>query len=211
MRRRDWLAAAAAVALGGALKADDDSDSGFAPIVRGDDPGQFELVGIGPDAIKIEGGEVRVSGRPNGYFATKAAYRNYILTFEWMYERPDGLESDARFRGNSGVLLHIAAPHKVWPRCIEAQLFQPDAGHLFAVNGAKFNGRKDAEAQKRAIKPAGQWNVERITSRDGSLTCAINGVAVSSGDGAEPDRGPIAWQSEGAPIRFRNLKIKAAD
>ena len=70
--------------------------------------------------MSIHDGEVRVSGKPDGYFATRDSYRNYVLRFEWMYERPSGLSSDASFRGNSGLLIHIAGPHKVWPVCIAA-------------------------------------------------------------------------------------------
>jgi len=180
-------------------------------LVKGEDPSQFELVAIGPDTIAIHDGEIRVSGRPNGYFATKQSYRNYRLAFDWMYERPEGLESDARFRGNSGLLVHIEPPHKVWPKCIEVQLMNADAGHSFAIQGAKFQGTQDAEAQRKAIKPVGQWNHEEVTCRDGAITCLINGTAVSRGTGATPDHGPIGWQSEGAPIRFRNLTIEELD
>jgi hypothetical protein len=189
------------------LAADDD----FKPLVKGDDPLQFELVKIGPDTIKIVDGEVRISGQPNGYFATKGSYRNYVLSFDWKYDRPERLESDAKFEGNSGVLIHIQPPHKVWPQCIEAQLYNKDAGRTFAINGSKFDGKPDPAAQKRAIKPVGEWNEEEITCKDGSITCKINGIEVCRGTGASPDRGSIGWQSEGAPIRFRKLRIKVLD
>jgi hypothetical protein len=183
-------------------------DEGFRPLVQGDDVQQFTLEKIGPETMTIKDGEVRLSGKPNGYFATKASYKNYVLRFDWMYERPSGLESDRSFRGNSGLLLHIREPHKVWPACIEVQLMNADAGNTFGVRPGKFQGKKDAEAQKRAIKPVGEWNATEVTCRDGSIVVTINGTEVARGTGADPDHGPIAWQSEGAPIRFRNLRIK---
>jgi len=128
-----------------------------------------------------------------------------------MYERPEELKDDATFNGNSGCLVHIQPPHKVWPQCIEVQLMNRDAGNIFAINGSKFTGKKDADAQKRAIKPVGQWNQETVMSKDGAITCTINGVQVATGTGAAPDHGQIAWQSEGRPIRFRNLMIKTLD
>lgn len=185
-------------------------DEGFRPLVSGDDPAQFSLVGIGPDAVTIRGGEVRLAGRPNGYFATKAAYRNYVLRFDWMYERPDALKDDDAFRGNSGVLLHVQG-RKVWPGCVEVQLFYPDTGHAFAVAPSTFRGRADPEAQRKAARPVGQWNSAEIASRDGTVVVTINGTVVSRGGDARPDRGPIGWQSEGAPVRFRNLRIKPVD
>jgi hypothetical protein len=186
-------------------------DEGFKSLVNGDDPKQFDLVGIGPETIAIRDGEVRLTGKPNGYFATKATYKNFVLRFEWMYERPEGLESDAKFRGNSGLLLNIAGPAKIWPTSIEFQLMNREVGKIYPIAGAKFQGKWDADAYKRAIKPVGQWNQEEVTSKDGAMTCTLNGVEVTRGTGASPDRGQIGWQSEGAPIRFRNLRIKPLD
>jgi hypothetical protein len=202
------LAITALITAALALPASSDEEDARS-LVKGSDPGQYELISIGRETMTIaDDGEIRLSGRPNGYFATKEPFHNYVLTFEWMYERPDGLGSDDAFDGNSGVLIHIVGQHKVWPQCVEVQLANKDAGHIFAINGSKFAGKTDKEAQKKAIKPVGQWNREEITCKDGSITCTINGVEVCRGAGASPDRGSIGWQSEGRPIRFRNLKIK---
>jgi len=202
------IAVALIVALPLSASADDE---GFRPLIKGTDTSQFELVGLGPDTMRIEDGVVLISGKPNGYFATKESYKNYVLKFDWMYERPEGLESDAKFDGNSGLLVHINGPHKVWPKCIEVQLANRDAGNIFPIGGHKFQGKKDAAAQKKAIKPVGEWNEEEVTSQDGSIVCKINGEEVARGTGAQPDHGQIGWQSEGRPIRFRNLRIKTLD
>ena len=202
------IAAALVVALSLSARA---ADEEFQPVVKGSDPSQFELVGIGPETIRIDDAVVHISGKPNGYFATKDTYKNYVVRFEWMYERPSDLQSDAEFNGNRGLLVHIVGEHKVWPQCIEVQLMNRDAGNIFAIGGSKFEGQKDADAQKRAIKPVGQWNREEVVSKDGAITCTINGIEVARGTGAQPDHGQIAWQSEGRPIRFRNLMIKKLD
>jgi hypothetical protein len=128
-----------------------------------------------------------------------------------MYERPDSYKDGDRFDGNSGVLIHLTPPDKVWPKCTEAQLANNDAGNLFAINGAKFNAKTDKAAQKKAIKPVGQWNEMEIVCKDGAITCSINGVEVSKGTGASPSEGTIGFQAEGAPIRFRYLRIKKTD
>jgi hypothetical protein len=187
------------------------ADKEFVPLVRGDDPQQFQLVGIGPDTLSISNGEIRVSGKPNGYFATKESYKNYILRFEWMYERPSDLTDDAKFNGNSGLLVHIAGAPKVWPKCIEVQLMNRDAGAIIPIVGGKIERTKDAAAQRRAIKPVGQWNQEEVTCRDGTIVCRINGIEIARGQGADPDHGPIGWQSEGRPIHFRGLQIQPLD
>ena len=183
----------------------------FVPLIKDDDVKALELVAIGPDTLEINAGEIRISGKPNGYFATKESYKNYELKFDWMYERPSNLESDAKFRGNSGLLIHIQMPHKVWPKCVEVQLMNASAGMIIPLGGTKCQTTRDKEAQKQAIKPVGQWNEEEVTCRDGTIVCKINGVEVARGTGCTIDSGPIGWQSEGAPIRLRNVMIKKLD
>lgn len=209
MRTRIIVLAAIASVIGVAGTRGD--DTAFVPLVSGTSPNQFELIGIGPGSLTIDGGEVVLSGKPNGYFATKGTYKNYVLQFDWKYDRPDGLVSEAKFTGNSGLLVHITGTHKVWPKCTEVQLANSDAGNLFAIQGAKFHGKKDAAAQKKAIKPVGEWNFEEVTCRDGTIACKINGIEVASGTGADPDRGSIGWQSEGSTIHLRNVRIKVLD
>lgn len=205
MPRYCWVAVAlsAFMALASA-----GADDGFVALVQGDDPAQFDLIGISPETLKIANGEIKVMGKSNGYFATKSEYQNYVIQFDWRYDRPENLTDDARFDGNSGLLLHIQKPHKVWPRSIEVQLMNADSGHTFAIFGAQFRGSKNAEAQKRAIKKVGQWNHLEVTCQDGRITSTINGIEVARGAGAAPDRGHIGWQIEGGPIQFRGIRIK---
>ncbi len=181
------------------------------PVVRGDDPNQFELFGIGPGSIQVEGGEVRLTGKPFGLFATRAQYRDFALSFEWMFERPDDLADDARFRGNSGVILQVSPPLAVWPKGVEVQLAQADPGSIFPLGDARFEGTSDPTAQRRAIKPVGSWNRSEITSKGGTIVSLLNGVEVARGVRPDPARGPIAWQSEGKPIRFREIRIRPLD
>lgn len=182
---------------------------GFVPLVTETFASDFDLVGIEKSTLTIKGGEVAVSGHPDGYFATRKSYKNYTLRFEWKYDRPAGLKDDAKFSGNSGLLIHIVGQHKIWPKCIEMQLMNADAGHVFGV-GAKFASAKVPGAQQRAIKPVGAWNATEVVCKDGAIAASLNGVVISSGRGDDVVEGKIAWQSEGAPIRFRKLEIKEA-
>lgn len=186
-----------------------DDESSY--ILTSDDVSQLNLVGFGPETIAIKDKEIRLTGKPNGYFATKKSYKNYELKFEWMYERPEGYKDGDKFAGNSGVLIHLAPPDKVWPKCIEAQLAYTEAGHVFAINGAKFEGKTDKDSLKKAIKPVGQWNEAVIVCKGDAIRCSMNGIKIAEGKGASPSEGPIGFQAEGAPIRFRFLRIKPVD
>ncbi len=179
-----------------------------APLVKGTQPNQFNLVGLTPDSLTIEGGEVRLSGKPLGYFATRTSYRDFTLTFEYRFDRPADLKSDADFRGNSGLLLFLNGPPRVWPDCVQVQLDQADPGAIFALGGSTIESQSNPIAQKAAVKPVGEWNKVKVISRGGTVVAILNGVEVARGEKATPAQGPIAWQSEGKPVRFRQIQIQ---
>jgi len=169
----------------------------------------FTLVGVTEANFKVlPEGTIAASGKGSGYFATKKSYRNYVLRFDWRYVRPEGLQRDTDFDGTSGVLLHITGEHKVWPKAVQVQLYNRDAGSIFGVGGVKARSTKDTLAQATAVKPVGEWNTEEITSQDGKIVCKINGVLVSEANDTEVKEGPIGWQYKGAEIHFRSLEIK---
>jgi hypothetical protein len=154
-----------------------------------------------PDTWSVKEGVIICKGQPHGYIRTKKEYANYVFKFEWRYE-PEGAPPDP----NSGVLLNIAEPHKTWPKCIEVQLMNPDAGSIFPLEGGIVEGA--IKKLQGKAKPMGEWNSYLITVRDGQLSLVFNGELVNQGTGLEPRRGTIALQSEGWEIHFRNISIE---
>ena len=180
-------------------------DDGFTVLLKGNNLDQFEIVGLKKDDVTIKDGEIRFTGKQHGYVATKDSYRNYVLQFEWMYEKyhakPD--------HGNSGLLVHVQGPNKVWPKSIEVQIWYKDFGSFFTLGGGKFNPKKDdRRARDKVLNPPEKWNLQEVICKDGTITLKVNGVEYASGVGATPDRGQIGWMFEGSPIRFKNLKIR---
>lgn len=154
------------------------------------------------DTFKFENGTIKVSGKPNAYFYSDKNYKNFDLKYEWRYPEK---------AGNSGLLAYIQAPHKVWPKCIEVQGAYSGAGSIFAISGAKGKFTNDTAARKKALKPHQEWNLTEVTSRNGKLTAKVNGVVVSEGQADMLTEGQLGWQSEGAPIEYRNILIKVMD
>src|SRR5215510_6794641 len=105
------------MAFGGGYVA---GETGFKPLFNGKDWSGFKPVlpaGADPaNTWRVENGVLICSGKPNGYLVTEKSYRNYVLRFDWKYVRPAGLESDEKFNGNSGCLVHITGEHKIWPK-----------------------------------------------------------------------------------------------
>lgn len=185
------------------------ADDGFKPLFNGKDFSglKFEIKGEPEKTFSVKDGVIVVAGKPAGYFYTDKSYKNYVLVFDWKYARPEKLEDDEKFSGNSGTLVHIQEPHKVWPKCVEVQGMNKAHGQIFAIGGAKGKFTFDGDALKKVRNKVGEWNTTEITSKDGVLTAKVNGSQVSTGEG-DVKEGPIGWQSEGVEIHFRNLKIK---
>jgi hypothetical protein len=56
-------------------------------------------------------------------------------------------------------------------------------------------------------KPHGKWNVVELVNRDGKVWQYVNGKLANEGTDAFPASGKILFQSEGAEVFFRNIKI----
>ena len=212
------LAAAVGIAL---LQSDARAgdDKGFKPLFNGEDlAGWKEFLKKGEKAdppksiktISIADGEIQVSGFPYGYFYTEKSYKNYVLRYSWTYPK----NQPEKTTMNSGLLVHIQEPHKIWPKCVEPQGRYKDHGKIFFSSFAKEDKREstyDEKAQKKALKESHEWNTTEATVHaDGSISVSINGIPVSTGKSALTS-GPIGFQAEGARIHFKDIKIKLLD
>jgi hypothetical protein len=194
-----------------ALGADDNkAPAGWTALFNGKDfTGlKFFLPGKDGDPAKtwsVKDGVIACTGKPNAYFHTDKSYKNYVIRYDWRYPK----EQPEKTTLNSGLLLHIQEPHKVWPKCIEAQGAYNGHGKLFFL-GVKAVGttKDDADARKKALKPKEEWHTTEATClADGTITVKINGIEVAEGK-SELTEGVIGWQSEGAAIEFKNIFIK---
>jgi len=189
-------------------------EPGFEAIFNGKDfTGMKFFFGEGKtepgDTFKVAEGAIVCSGRPAGYWYTEKKYKNFTLKFDYRYRKPENLADDTKFGGNSGYLFYITE-HKVWPKSIEVQGMNRDVLGLIAIG--KFPVKKafeDKEARTKARKPVGEWNAVEIISKGGVMTCNLNGTKVTEFTEFEPFDSVIAFQSEGAEIHWKNVRIKA--
>jgi hypothetical protein len=164
------------------------------------DGGKMEDVwSITPDGV------LHCKGHPTGYIRTEKPYTSYKLKLEW---RNPGKP------GNSGVLMRMQAPDKVWPKSIEAQLNSNDAGDIWnidefpmTVDPARTKGRHTKKLRDSSEKPLGEWNQYEITLDGENLELKVNGVVQKTATNVKVMPGPICLQSEGAEIEFRNIEL----
>ncbi|MFO0936258.1 MAG: DUF1080 domain-containing protein [Gemmataceae bacterium] len=172
---------------------------------------------------KVEQGIITCTGKPNGVLATEKEYENYTLRLKWRF-LPDALTKVKR--PNSGVLLHVNGPDKVWPLSIEMQMANGEAGDLWLQEDVnkkfptldvdpKRHDPKQARrfiriggTEKRFDKPLGEWNSAEITCRGGAISVVINGLLANETKDGSLKKGRIGFQAEGIDVQFKEIEIK---
>ena len=205
-----------------AFAADND---GFVPLFNGHDLTGWVNPNCAPETWSVRDGKIFCTGHPIGAMRTTRQYENFILELEWRH---------LQHAGNSGVFIWgtpISAPGVPFLRGIEGQVLDhgyatdyekrtgkksewfTTHGDVFPIHGAtmkplgKHNGMRSFPSGEYS-KGTNEWNHYRIVCNNGSIRLSVNGHEVSGGDDCNYRKGYLALESEGAPIEFRNLRIK---
>jgi hypothetical protein len=181
----------------------------------------------------VENGVIHVSGTEFGYIVTKNEYKNYYLRAEFKWGEGTFAPRAGQAR-DSGILYNIQGENKVWPRSVEFQINEGCTGDFWMTDGAALTGKDgvrvtgpDGKALKidrfnkgpwqnvvgyrdpvnEVEKPHGQWNVVELVNQDGHVKQYVNGRLANEGTDAFPSSGRILFQSEGAEVYFRGIKL----
>jgi hypothetical protein len=193
-------------------------DKDFKDLFNGKDLAGWKIFPENADkAFTVEEGHIKVAGKPAGYFYTDKSYKNYVLKFDWRYKRPADLADDAKFNGNSGLLVHITGPHKVWPNSLEIQGYNKTHASFIAIKPKEggvdvgvTNSKFDQKTLEKVRNKVGEWNTTEASINNGDVSVKVNGTPISSCKFALKE-GPFGFQSEGAELHFKNIKIKVLD
>ncbi|MBC8001105.1 MAG: DUF1080 domain-containing protein [Opitutaceae bacterium] len=208
--------------VGTVLAADND---GFVPLFNGRDLTGWINANCAPETWSVRDGMIHCTGQPTGALRTSKQYENFILEVEWRHLRSGG---------NSGVFIWgtpIAAPGVPFLRGIEVQVLDhgyaeqyekqngkrsdwfTTHGDVFPIHGAtmkpfgRHSGNRSFPSEERS-KRSPEWNHYRIVCTNGVVRLEVNGKEVSGGEDCDYRKGYLALESEGAPVEFRNLRIK---
>ncbi len=141
----------------------------------------------------IENGILKTTGEPLGYIRTEDVYDNFVFEVDVKFEK----------LGNSGVLFHVVQDMAL-PNAIECQLYYSQLGRVFPLR-TKMDG---GELIHYNASKLGEWNKIQVVSEEGRVATVVNGAVVGLGANADPSTGYICLQSEGAPVEFRNIRVK---
>src|SRR3984885_5431956 len=187
-----------------------------------------------PDHVfQVENGIIHISCKEMGYIITKVPYHDYYLRAEFKWGEGTYGERAGKAR-DSGILYNIQGDQKVWPRSIEFQITEGGTGDFWLTDGAALTGRDGKrvtgppgsalviphfnkgtapnvtgtrDPTGELEKPHGQWNRLELVSQGGHIWQYVNGKLANEGTDAFPADGKILFQSEGAEVFFRNMKL----
>jgi hypothetical protein len=191
----------------------------------------FVTVNGDKDTWTWQGGAVHCTGQPIGVCRTTKQYTNFELVAQWRHEKSAG--NSGIFVWASEEALKDLKPGRLPQGGIEVQILdhgfaelyeqkQKKKGDFFTTNGDVFavgkskmkpfpptspNGSRSFP-RKNLSKGFGQWNHYYVRAINGEVRLWVNGEEVSGGNQIEPRTGYLCLESEGAPIDFRDLRIR---
>jgi hypothetical protein len=187
-----------------------------------------------PDHVfQVEHGVIHVSGKEMGYIITKQSYHDYYLRAEFKWGEGTFGERAGQAR-DSGILYNVQGEQKVWPRSIEFQITEGGTGDFWMTDGAALTGHdgtrvtgppgkalkidhfgkgpsKNVAGFRDPVgdmeKPHGKWNTLELVVHGNDIKQYVNGKLANEGTDPFPTEGKILFQSEGAEVFFRNIKL----
>jgi hypothetical protein len=154
----------------------------------------------------VTNGVIHCTGKPTGYLRTTQVFSNYFLTVEWRFLKVTP-KAD-----NTGILVHMQLPDKVWPQCYQVQGKHDRQGDLFCMEGAEAREHlgmdKNTPVPLRgnsAEYPVGEWNRCETICLNDKIETFVNGRFMNEITGCTVHSGYIGIQSEGGDIEIRAI------
>ena len=159
----------------------------------------------------VTNGVIHCNGSAIGYLRTKQSYSNYVVTVEWRFLKVTPKAN------NTGVLVQMQLPDKVWPMCVQNQGKSGRQGDLFVMAGAECKEHlalgKDANTPvaftgPSAENPVGQWDTNVTICAGNTDEAIINGKSLNKITECTVSSGFVGIQSEGGDIEIRKMYLE---
>lgn len=190
----------------------------------------FVHVNDQPDTWQWRDGVLHCTGQPVGVLRSKEPLKNFELSVEWRHLQSAG-NSGVFVWTTEKSLATLQGPGL--PHGIEVQVldlgfkaaYEKQAGKradwftthgdVFAVGESKMkpfpplspDGSRSFPTAERT-HPSPQWNHYYVRAINGEVRLWVNGAEVSGGSDCRPAEGYLCLESEGAPVEFRNLRVR---
>ena len=190
----------------------------------------FANVNCAADTWSWKDGGVHCTGKPVGVIRSQKVYTNFELVAQWRHLQSGG--NSGIFVWVPESSLEKLAPGRL-PHGIEVQVLDhgyaeqyekqskkkadwfTTHGDVFPVGSSRMkpfaptapDGQRSFP-RKQLSKGLNQWNHYYVRAINGEIRLWVNGEEVSGGTGCEPHSGYLCLESEGAPVDFRDLRIR---
>ncbi len=191
----------------------------------------FTRVNSAEDTWKWNENELHCTGEPISVIRTTKEFRNFEFSLEWMHEKPAGNSGVFIWTTSESIERLTKSGEPGLPDGIEIQILD----HAFTDNVKASGGSTDwfttngdvfpVRVKMTPFKPTspdgsrsfpranhtkghGEWNHYYIRAINGEVRLWVNGHEVSGGNECDPTHGYMCLESEGSPIRFRNLHLR---
>jgi hypothetical protein len=205
----------------------DGTGLGWQPLAESD----FVPVNAAKDTWSWKDGTIRCTGKPIGVMRTQKQYTNFELVAQWQHLQSGG--NSGIFIWAPKDALTDLKPGNLPKTGIEVQIldhgfteqYEKSTGkkaEWFTTNGDVFpvanskmtpfppkspSGERSFP-RKNLSKGVGQWNHYYVRAVNGEVRLWVNGEEVSGGTACEPRSGYLCLESEGAPVEFKELRIR---
>ena len=197
--------------------------------LTGDD---FVNVNCNEDTWKWEKGHAFCTGKPVGVIRMKKEIENFELVCEWMHKQnagnsgifvwaiPESIKNLENGKGRlpQGIevqVLDLGYEEQYKKRHKKPADWFTSHGDVFPVGSVKMkpflpvapNGRRSFPT-KNLSKGINEWNHYYIRAINGEVRLWVNGQEVSGGTDINPKKGYLCLESEGAPVEFKNFRLR---
>lgn len=191
----------------------------------------FERVNLDENTWTWEGGLAKCTGKPVGVTRSKVQYTNFELVAQWRHLSSGG--NSGIFIWASPEGMKDLKPNSLPSVGIEVQVLD----HGYTEKYEKSSGKKAdwftthgdvfpvGQSKMKPFEPkapnsdrsfprkqlslgVNQWNHYYVRAINGEVRLWVNGEEVSGGTGCQPATGHLCLESEGAPVEFKNLRIR---
>ncbi len=192
----------------------------------------FVNVNCIPDTWSWTNGVIHCTGRPVGVIRTKKLHTNFELVAQWRHLRsggnsgifvwatPESIQALEQGKGRLPTGIEVQVLDHGYTEQYERQ--SKKKADWFTTNGDVFptgstvmvpfppvspNGQRSFPTQNRS-KGVGEWNHYYVRAINGEVRLWVNGAEVSGGTQIRPATGYLCLESEGAPVEFKELRIR---
>jgi len=193
----------------------------------------FLHVNCKPETWSWTNGMVHCTGKPTGVIRTENVYTNFELVAQWRHLQSGGNSGIFVWATPESISALAEGKGGPFPSGIEVQVL--DHGYKeqyekhskkkadwFTTNGDIFpvgsttmkpfppispDGKRSFP-RKNLSKGVGEWNHYYVRCLNGEIRLWVNGEEVSGGNNIQPASGYLCLESEGAPIDFKEIRIR---